>query len=80
MIGPCETCLYYEDTPLGVPGGGFCHRMPPTCVIGMTQDGPRPLGSSHTPVTAKGWCGEWRQGQLIKVVLAGPSPELVGLN
>jgi hypothetical protein len=64
----CEYCLYYGDSPIGVPTGGFCHRYPPTIAMVMTKDGPGAAGSAATPVNRSGWCGEWIQGPIIKVV------------
>ena len=63
----CETCTYFEDTPL-VAVGGQCHRDPPTLAWGMSPDGhPVPAASAFPPTNYKGWCGHWEKGKMVKV-------------
>ena len=63
----CGNCLFFDDKPEAVPDGGFCRCFPPTAIIGMTQAGPQALGSTFPPTQRKSWCGEWRQGNMIKL-------------
>jgi len=73
----CETCAFYEEFTM-VTGQGVCHRQPPDPAIaaGPGPDGKpqvQVLGSGWPPVPAVGWCGEWKQGTIVKPVGALPS-------
>lgn len=74
----CDTCVYFEESPI-IPNGGVCHRNPPTIMIGMTAEGPRPVGSAFPPTLSTGWCGEWKKGSAIRLASKMPV-EPVGIS
>jgi len=74
MANSCDTCAYWEER---VANTGFCHRNPPANVVVITDKGPTVVGSHFAMTEARSWCGEWKQGQLVKTVKAMPPLELV---
>jgi len=52
----CGNCVYFSQAKehQGL-GDGICRRFPPTPIV---IDGDK-WATAYTPVTEKGWCGEW---------------------
>ncbi len=66
MADTCDLCRFYEDHPVLVPRGGFCHRNPPQAALVVMPKGIMPAGSSFPPTNRDSWCGEWAKGSLIR--------------
>lgn len=70
MANTCDCCTYWEER---VANTGFCHRNPPVNVVVVTPDKGPIIAGSHIPMTeARGWCGEWIQGSVIKLASTLP--------
>jgi len=76
----CDGCVYFEESPI-ITNGGLCHCNPPTVMLVVTKEGPRPGGSTFPPTLKTSWCGRWKKGNLIKVSnKMPPEPIPFGVN